>query len=76
MFKTVQELQDFILWAKAEKVKRLKIGDVEVEISDYALVEDLMTIQSQTKSSTEPQKNTDPNKNQTEEDDLLMWSAR
>jgi hypothetical protein len=75
MFKNVQELQDFILWAKTEKVKRLKVGDVEVEISDYALVQDLYQTPLSQPSTTEPQKVDEINRIKKEEEDLLLWSA-
>lgn len=74
MFKTIKELQDFILWAKAEKLKRLKVGDVEIEISDYALVADLLPSISQTPNS-EPQSAAELARMKKEEEDLLNWSA-
>lgn len=43
MFKTITELQAFITWAKTEKVKRIKVDNVEIEISDYAFLGDLVS---------------------------------
>lgn len=74
MFKNVEELRDFILWAKSEKLKRIKVGEVEVEISDYALAEDLLPSTSQTLSA-EPQSAEELKRIKKEEEDLLMWSA-
>lgn len=39
MFKTAAELKKFILWAKAEKVEALKVGDIEIRFSPVALID-------------------------------------
>lgn len=77
MFKDVEELKNFIIWAKSQKIKRIKVKTVEVEISDYAFIEDLVTPQSQSTLSTdEPPTPDELEKIKAEEDELLMWSAK
>jgi len=78
MFKTTQELQDFILWAKEAKIKSFKIGQTEVQFSDIAFLEDLQ-LPAPFKGTGE-EKNTSKTLVDTAEaeDDeaLLMWSAK
>jgi hypothetical protein len=58
MFKSLEELQQFIIWARHQKVKSFKVGSDEVILSDYAFVEDLVSPQKampqQTDGATEP----------------------
>jgi hypothetical protein len=42
MFKSIEELQAFILWCKQNKIKHFKNGGIEFDLSDLAFVEDLM----------------------------------
>lgn len=76
MFKNKQELQDFILWAKAQKIRRMKVGDIEVEISDYAFIEDLTTPISQVPTPSEPQSEDEILRLKNEEEALLLYSAQ
>lgn len=39
MFKTVAQLKEFILWAKAQKVQEIHVGKVAVVFSAYAIAE-------------------------------------
>jgi hypothetical protein len=39
MIKTIDELKDLILFAKDNKVKNLKVGTIELEISELAHIE-------------------------------------
>ncbi len=39
MFKTVKQLQDFILWAKAQKIREVHVGKIVVVFSEFALAE-------------------------------------
>jgi hypothetical protein len=41
MFKSTRELKAFISWAKNNHVKRIKSGDIEIEISDIAFIPEL-----------------------------------
>lgn len=39
MFKSTDEIKQFILWCKEEKVQQFQIGEVAVVLSNLALVE-------------------------------------
>lgn len=81
MINSVTELQDLILWLKSEKVKSLKIGEIHVELSDYALLESFAD-ETAPVSAAEPK---NAQENWTEEvppaadkvdDEDLFWSTR
>lgn len=44
MIKTVEELKDLIIFAREQKLKTLKIGEISLEISDLAHVQDLSNV--------------------------------
>lgn len=67
MFKDVEELKNFILWAKNQKIKRLKLGDYEAEFSDLVYVEQLQEAQMPEQAPGDQQK---------EDEELLYWSSR
>jgi hypothetical protein len=78
---TVSELKDLILWAKKEKVAVIKIGDVQFELSQLALVSDMPDFsgQSEAKDLSVPASSPRlPNGNQqvNEDDDDLYYSSR
>ena len=73
MFKTPEQLKEFILWAKEHKLKRVKVGTIEVEISDLAFIESLDALPSQIESKVGGQPGEEADKK--EEDDLLYWST-
>jgi len=81
MFKTTQELQDFILWAKGAKVKAFKIGDTEVEFTELAFIDAISEIEPEAVLKTE-EKNTSKTLVDTlteedlNDDELLDWSSR
>ena len=83
MVKDISELKELIMWAKSMKVKSLKLGDTQFELSDLALVEGLQDIsqeavQAQKDLSTPASSPRLPNGNTevTDEEELLFWSAR
>lgn len=41
MFKTVDQLKEFIIWAKKQKVQEVHVGKVVILFSTLALTEDL-----------------------------------
>lgn len=73
MFKTPSELKEFIIWAKEHKVKRVRVDNIEVEISDLAFIEGLEPLSSQIGPITGQESNQDAAKK--EEDEDLYWSA-
>lgn len=81
MIKTVDELKELILWAKSEKVKSLKIGDIIIEMSDLALIEDIQAKPEQanskvTASVTTFMEDMASTGNKKEDEELLYWSAQ
>lgn len=81
MFKTTQELQDFILWCRQAKIKAVKVGDMEVQFSDLAFID---AISELTEYKGEEERNTsktlhespDPSEIPDSEEDLLFLSAQ
>jgi hypothetical protein len=69
MIKTVEELKALIIWAKSQKLSRIKIGDIEVDISAYALVEEPI-------SNPRPALDASPDLKPSSEEELLYWSTR
>ena len=74
MFNNVQEIKEFITWAKENKIKSFKIKDIEVEISEISFIEEekqqnLTEAIGDTLVDTEV---TDPK----ELEELLFWSAQ
>lgn len=74
----IEDIKELIVFCKTQKVKRLKISDVEFELSDIAIIEE-------TYNPAEPQKEKSENtlvdsmpktqKKEEEGDDLLFWSS-
>jgi hypothetical protein len=73
VFKDVKELKSFIMWARSKKLSRIKVDNIEVEISNYAFAEDIEIALS--KPSQTPIKETSETKQDTEEDPDLFWSS-
>lgn len=48
MIKSISELKELILWAKSQKVQRIKMGEIEVELSQYAAIESLVNSEKNT----------------------------
>lgn len=44
MIKTIDELKDLIIFAREQKLKTLKIGEIVIEVSDIAHVSELANI--------------------------------
>lgn len=82
MVNSVKELQELIIWLKSEKVKSLKIGDIHVELSDYALLEgltDAATEVAEANTEAKPSQQTwteQPTTLTKEEEEELFWSTR
>lgn len=81
MIKSVAELKELIIWAKSQKVKSLKIGEIAVEISELATLEgiqDLGAPEQKSPDLTVPP--TSPrlaggNQESSEDEELLYWSV-
>lgn len=78
MFKSAQEIKDFIIWCQKNKVKSFKQGDVAFEVSEIAFVDQLNASQMEEKVSEamdETLVDTAKQELDKEEDDLLFWST-
>lgn len=77
MIKDLAALKRLAKWAKENKVKKLKIGDIEIEYSDLSFVEAHELTPEQIVSNLS-ENNTetlvDTEKDQVD-DDLLYWSS-
>lgn len=79
MVNSVKELQELIIWLKSEKVKSLKIGDIHVELSDYALLESIAEEASVESTEAKPSQQTwtdQPASPSKDEEEELFWSTR
>ena len=65
MFKDSQELKDFITWAKSQKIYHFKVGEVEIQFTPIAMIDE---------DEYEP-KNI-PVTEDISDEELLEWSAR
>lgn len=71
MFLDTEELKEFIVWAKSQGIQALTVGDVSLQFSPYALLE-----QAEGKAATSSADGKPPAESPSEEEDLLYWSAR
>lgn len=80
MLKTVAELKELILWAKAEGIKSLKVGDIEMQVSDYEFAKQIMEQEAvQVAPSKSEAKNTEKTMidtlNEASDEELLYLSS-
>lgn len=75
MFKTTQELQDFLLWCQQAKIKAVKVGDMEVQFSDLAFIDAISQNLTQSEERDTSKTLVDTAPDETDED-LLFWSAK
>lgn len=81
MFKTVEQLKEFIMWAKTQQIKQVKIKGVDVTFSDLALVEqyEMNKSQSSVLGSVQEMIGSMPRTEEQlkkEEEDLLFHSSQ
>jgi len=78
MISNIEEFKALVLWAKSEGLKRIKLNDIEVEISDYIIASDLAAKQGlQEEPLSTSATMVDTEKTTKEEDDqLLYWSSQ
>ena len=85
MFKNSDELKEFILWAKREKIQQFVVGDTQIVFSTLALVDEPVpnlhmgqlavpvgTEEKDTTKTWADEKPEDPEN----EDELLFWSSQ
>jgi hypothetical protein len=78
MFSNPKDLKEFIIWAKSQKLRRLKVKDVEFELSEIAFVDDQINLAENLKETSLQSSKTlvDTEEiNPNEEDELLFWSS-
>lgn len=74
-FQNIDDIKAFLEWAKAQKIQKVKVGEVEVEFSILALTdEDQASIFTPPK--TEAQELQAKLEEQKEDDEIVFWSAR
>lgn len=75
---TLEEAKELILWAKSNKIKKIRVGDIEVEFSDIALMDTLASPQDFKEATNYAQRTLlDTEKlSKEEEDELLFWSTK
>lgn len=88
MVENISELQELIEWCKANGVKRLKMDEIEFELSDIALSEKFMDIsntqgasalkdrESNSLTSKTLTDTVDAAEQAKEDEELLFWSSR
>ncbi len=76
MFTNVKELQDFILWAKKQKVAAFKIKEFQIEFSPVALIDEEPEVQSSAINTNQDLTDTVPQSEQDKQDEEdLYWST-
>ena len=78
MFKSAEEIKQFILWCQKNKVKSFKQDGVAFELSEIAFVDQLNAAQMEQKTSEamdETLVDTAKQELDKEADDLLYWST-
>jgi len=80
MFKTTSELRDFIVWAKLQRLKSFKAGQIEVTFSDLAFLEamdePLPGVQKTEEKNTSKTLVDTLSDADLEDEELLNWSSR
>lgn len=78
MFKTQEELKDFITWAIEKRLARVRVGDVEVDISALAYI-DSVPVDGSLSQSLSPSRTYDetitPEQQAKEDEELLYHSS-
>lgn len=79
LFKHINELQDFIIWAKKQKVQHFKAGEIEILFSGHAFLdEEVISISKPLEERNTAQTLTSAELSAAEakeDEETLMWSA-
>lgn len=87
MIKTIKEFKEFIVWAKKEGLREVKIGEFEFFVSDYEIAKNVVneaTYESSpdSQASIKPpsradhlKKLSEENEAKKEEEELKFWSS-
>lgn len=74
MFKTIQELKEFIEWAKTQQIQKVKLKGVEVEFSSYTFLPSLEQLPELSNGGASTLADLEP-LDEKEEEDLLFHSS-
>lgn len=72
MFKTPEDLKEFITWARSLRIKSLHVGEVRVEFSELAFVDSIEATELKESSKTLVDDSPEQSK---EDEELLYWST-
>lgn len=76
MFKDINELKEFLIWCRSQKVKKVMLETgTSVEFSDLAFVEDLQTDSKEMFLGSKSTLMDTLKPNQKEDDEDLFWSV-
>lgn len=75
MFKTVEEIKEFVTWARSQKIKSVKVGDLEIEMSELAYVEPMNAEEIISRLDNKTYADDADSNAKKEEEELLLWSA-
>ena len=83
-FENIEEIKEFLVWAKSERIKKIEVAGISAEFSDLAFVGDFAdlsndksTTTAELSSSTTPTDiQEEPVNNEETDEDLLFHSAR
>jgi len=70
MMLSIEEIKELVKFARNLKVKNLQIGNVKIEMSDYAFIEDVSATPDTAKSPLE-RENLDSQKNWSDDSDKM-----
>lgn len=70
MMLSIEEIKELVKFARSLKVKNLQIGNVKIEMSDYAFIEDVSAAPDTAKSPLE-RENLDSQKNWSDDGDKM-----
>lgn len=73
MFKTADELKQFLTWAKDQQIVRVEVGDVKVEFSPLAAIKESM-LQDLENGSASTLADSEPSTKKDDDEDLY-WSS-
>ena len=74
MFDNIEDVKKFILWAKKKKLTKIKLGNLEFEVSELDYIDDIKTSPKLSGTNTEVLSDLEE-LSEEEEEKLLYYSA-
>lgn len=78
MLKNTRQLKGFIDWARSAGLQKVKLGDIEFEFSQAAMIEKYIAndvIKTEPESTSKTMVDAEPNA-AADDEEALFWSAR